>query len=214
MSDSDMSSSLRTKLLWLIAGRAAAITLVLGSAILIQIKSPGSLPIDPFFILIAVTYGLTVVYSLLLNQSERYRWLVDLQLGCDAVIVSAIVYLTGGVASYFSPLYALPIIAASTIESRRGGVMVGVLSAILYSGLVLVQYLRPRGVADFVTIRRCCRRSAWRGSRSASTCSGSSPSPRSAATWRKVCVAPTNNWRSRRTRSPTCRRSASTSSTA
>src|SRR3954469_2762331 len=138
-----MSSALRTKLLWLIAGRAAAITLVLGSAILIQIKSPGSLPIDPFFVLIAVTYGLTVVYSLLLNHSERYRWLVDLQLGCDAVIVSAIVYLTGGVASYFSPLYALPIIAASTIESRRGGVMVGVLSAILYSGLVLVQYYGP-----------------------------------------------------------------------
>src|SRR3954451_13974575 len=142
-----MSSALRTKLLWLIAGRAAAITLVLGSAILIQIKSPGSLPIDPFFVLIAVTYGLTVVYSLLLNHSERYRWLVNLQLGCAAVIVSAIVYLTGGVASYFSPLYALPIIAASTIESRRGGVMVGVLSSILYSGVALAQYYGPEMLA-------------------------------------------------------------------
>jgi len=138
-----MDSTLRSKLLWLIAARAAAITLVLGSAILIQIKSPGVLPIDPFFVLIGITYALTVVYSVLLNHSERYRWLVDLQLGCDAVIVSAIVYLTGGVASYFSPLYALPIIAGSTIESRRGGVMVGVLSAILYSGLVLVQYYGP-----------------------------------------------------------------------
>jgi two-component system sensor histidine kinase PilS (NtrC family) len=59
------------------------------------------------------------------------------------VIVSAIVHLTGGVASYFSPLYALPIIAASTVESRRGGVMVGVLSSILYSGLVLAQYYGP-----------------------------------------------------------------------
>jgi two-component system, NtrC family, sensor histidine kinase PilS len=134
---------LRKKLLWLIAGRAAAITLLLGSAILIQIKSPGALPIDPFFLLIGLTYALTVVYSLLLNHSERHRWLVDLQLGCDAVIVSAIVHLTGGVASYFSPLYALPIIAASTIESRRGGVMVGVLSSILYSGLVLSQYYAP-----------------------------------------------------------------------
>ena len=37
------------KLLWLIAGRAAVVTLLLGSAILIQIKSPGALPIDPFF---------------------------------------------------------------------------------------------------------------------------------------------------------------------
>src|SRR3954465_179491 len=100
-------NSLRRQLLWLIAGRAAAITLVLGSAILIQIKSPGALPIDPFFVLIGVTYALTAVYSLLLNYSERYRWLVDLQLGCDAVIVSAIVYLTGGGGGFFSPPYAV-----------------------------------------------------------------------------------------------------------
>ena len=94
------------------------------------------------------------------------------------MIVSAIVYLTGGVASYFSPLYALPIIAGSTIESRRGGVMVGVLSAILYSGLVLVQYYGTGLPRRSGTIPPCCRRSGWRGSRSASTCSGSSPSPR------------------------------------
>jgi two-component system sensor histidine kinase PilS (NtrC family) len=56
------------------------------------------------------------------------------------VIVSAIVLLTGGVTSYFSSLYTLPIIAASTIESRRGGRMVGVLSSVFYAGLVVVQY--------------------------------------------------------------------------
>ena len=50
-----------------------------------------------------------------------------MQLACDAVIVSALVYLTGGVSSYFTSLYTLPIIAASTIQSRRGGMMVGVL---------------------------------------------------------------------------------------
>jgi hypothetical protein len=62
-------NNLRKKLLWLIAGRAAAITLLLGSAILIQIKSPGTLPIDPFFLLIGVTYALTAVYSLLLKYA-------------------------------------------------------------------------------------------------------------------------------------------------
>ena len=50
-----MRGTLRGKLLWLIGGRAAAITLLLGSAILIQIKSPGALPIDPFFFLIGLT---------------------------------------------------------------------------------------------------------------------------------------------------------------
>ena len=42
------STTLRVKLLWLIAGRAAVVTLLLGSAILIQLESPGALPIDPF----------------------------------------------------------------------------------------------------------------------------------------------------------------------
>jgi two-component system sensor histidine kinase PilS (NtrC family) len=138
-----MTPPLRSKLLWLIAGRAAAITLLLGSAILIQIKSPGTFPVDPFFLVIGATYTLTAIYCLLLRFAERQRWLVDLQLGCDAVIVSAIVHLTGGVSSYFTSLYALPIIAASMIESRRGGVMVGVLSSILYLGLVLAQYYTP-----------------------------------------------------------------------
>ena len=135
-----MVTATRRKLLWLIAARAAVITLLLGSAILIQIKSPGALPIDPFFFLIGLTYGLTVVYSLILKHAERSRWLVDLQLGCDAVIVSAIVHLTGGVTSYFSSLYTLPIIAASAIQSWRGGMMVGALSSVMYAGLVVAQY--------------------------------------------------------------------------
>jgi two-component system sensor histidine kinase PilS (NtrC family) len=56
------------------------------------------------------------------------------------VIVSTIVYLTGGVNSYFSTLYTLPIIAATMVESRRGGVMVGILSGLAYSGIVVAQF--------------------------------------------------------------------------
>ena len=122
-----MSPNFRRRLLWLIGGRAAVVTLLLGSAILIQIQAPGSLPIDPFFFLIGLTYALTVVYILLLRHAEQHRWIVDVQLACDAVIVSALVYLTGGVSSYFTSLYTLPIIAASTIQSQRTGMMVGVL---------------------------------------------------------------------------------------
>jgi two-component system, NtrC family, sensor histidine kinase PilS len=135
-----MSPNFRRRLLWLIGGRAAVVTLLLGSAILIQIQAPGSLPIDPFFFLIGLTYALTVVYVLLLRHAEEHRWLVDVQLACDALIVSALVYLTGGVSSYFTSLYTLPIIAASTIQSQRTGMMVGVLSSVMYAGLASAQY--------------------------------------------------------------------------
>jgi two-component system, NtrC family, sensor histidine kinase PilS len=132
--------TIRRKLLWLITARAAVISVLLGSAVLIQIKSPGSFPIDPYFFLLGLTFALTVVYSLTLRQAERHRWLVDLQLAADAGIVSAIVYLTGGVNSYFSTLYALPIVAASMLQRWHGGIVVGVLSSVLYTGIVLAQY--------------------------------------------------------------------------
>ncbi|HEX5475780.1 MAG TPA: ATP-binding protein [Vicinamibacterales bacterium] len=133
-------STMRRKLLWLIGGRVAVVTVLLGSAILIQIKTPEAFPTDPFFFLIGLTYALTAIWALTLKVAERQRWLVDVQLACDAIIVSAIVYLTGGVGSYFSSLYTLPIIAASVVQSGRGGLMAGVLSSVLYGGLVLAQY--------------------------------------------------------------------------
>ena len=131
---------MRRKLLWLIGGRAAVITLLLGSAILIQIKAPGSLAVDPFFFMIGLTYALTVVYTLALPFVERHRWMIDLQLGADAIIVSAIVHFTGGVISYFTSLYVLPIIAAAMIQSWRGGIMVAVLGSLIYTGIGASQY--------------------------------------------------------------------------
>ncbi len=138
-------NTLRRKLLWLIAGRAAAITFVLGAAILVQYRAEYSpalawFQIGPFFGLIGLTYGLTIVWRLTLRYVDRHPWLIDVQLACDALIVSGIVYLTGGAASYFSTLYTMPIIAASTVQSWRGGLMVSVLSSILYVGIVVAQY--------------------------------------------------------------------------
>ena len=131
---------LRRQLLWTLGLRVAIVTILLGTGILVQITTPGALPIDPFFFVIGLTYALTVVYALTLKYVERYRWLIDVQLGADALIVSAVVFMTGGVISYFSTLYVLPVVAASVLQSRRGGVLVGVLSALMYGGVVLSQY--------------------------------------------------------------------------
>src|SRR5262245_3563039 len=138
------TKTLRRNLLWLIAGRAAVLTVLLGSGFaMVQMDAPGlSFPIDPFFAFIGLTYALTLLWILTLRWVNRHPWLIDVQVACDALIVSAIVHLTGGVSSYLSSLYTLPIIAASTVQSSRGGLMVSVLSSILYTGLVIAQYQR------------------------------------------------------------------------
>src|SRR4051812_46196280 len=133
-------SPLRRKLLWLIGGRAAVITLLLGSASLILYRRPGELPISPLFGVIGLTYALTIVWTLTLPFVDRHRWMIDVQVAADAVIVSVLVHITGGVSSYFASLYTLPIIAASTVRSWRGGLMVTVLSSVMYAGLVIAQY--------------------------------------------------------------------------
>jgi two-component system sensor histidine kinase PilS (NtrC family) len=136
---------LRRKLGWLIAIRVVISTVLLGSATFFQITLPGSFPVDPFFILIGLTYALTAFYAATLRLVDRYRWLVDVQLACDAIIVSAFIYFTGGITSYFSSLYVLPVVAAATVQYRRGGLLVATLSAVLYGGVVLAQYLTAAG---------------------------------------------------------------------
>ncbi|HEY6362864.1 MAG TPA: hypothetical protein VIX63_17280, partial [Vicinamibacterales bacterium] len=131
----------RSRLATLITVRVVVGTLLLGWAILIQISRPGSFPIDPFFFLIAVTYGLSVLNIATLRLVDRYPWLLDVQLGTDALLVSAFIYVTGGITSYFSSLYVLPIIAASTIRFLRGALQVAALSALLYLATVAAQYV-------------------------------------------------------------------------
>ena len=137
---------LRQSVARLIAIRAVIGTILLGSATFMRITERGSFAVDPFFFLIGFTYALTIGYALALRLVERHRWLVDLQLGIDALLVSAFIYFTGGITSYFTSLYVLPVIAASTIQFRRGGMMVATLSTVLYVGLVLAQYLAASGL--------------------------------------------------------------------
>src|SRR5262245_6165172 len=111
-----------------------------------QVKAPGSFPVDPFFLLIALTYALAILYAVTLHLVDRHRWLIDLQLTCDAIIVSAFISLTGGVTSLFSLLYVLPIVAGSMVGFRRGGLLVATLSAVIFSSLVAAQYLTASGL--------------------------------------------------------------------
>ena len=141
-----LETELRRTVAWMIAVRAVIGTILLGSATFAQITAPGSFPVDPFFFLIGLTYALTISYALTLRLVDRHRWLVDLQLAGDALIVSAFIYITGGINSYFTSLYVLPIVAASTVQFRRGALMVAVLSTVLFCGLVLAQYLTAWGL--------------------------------------------------------------------
>jgi two-component system sensor histidine kinase PilS (NtrC family) len=133
-------SERRRRLVWLIAIRAIISTLLLGASLIVQINSPGAVPLRPFYFLISLSYALTVVNALTLRWTDRHRWLVDAHLVSDVVVVSGFIAVTGGVTSFFALLYVLPIIAASTLQGRRGGLVIGALSSAIYGALVVLQY--------------------------------------------------------------------------
>jgi len=137
--------SLRQRLAMHIAVRLVVATVVLGSAIVVQLRAPGALPVNPFFFLIGLTYAASLGFIGSLRFVERFPWLTDLHFAIDTMIISAAVFLTGGVESLFTTLFMLPIVAASTVQFRRGGLQLAGLSTILLIGLVLTQYLYANG---------------------------------------------------------------------
>ena len=107
---------LRRKLFSLIAIRVAISALLLGSAVFVQLTTPRVSPGEPLFVLIGITFALNVLWLLTLSWAERYRWMVDIQLACDTLIVSGFIVVTGGINSYFAALFVLPIAGASSLQ--------------------------------------------------------------------------------------------------
>ena len=70
-----MRTDLRGQVGWLIAIRAMISTLLLGGATVARITAPDSFAVDPFFLLIAVTYVVTIVSAATLGLVDRHRWL-------------------------------------------------------------------------------------------------------------------------------------------
>jgi two-component system sensor histidine kinase PilS (NtrC family) len=140
--------TLRRRLAAHIAVRLIVATALLGSAVVVQLREPGAWPVNPFFFLIGVTYAVSLAFIGSLPFVERFPWLTDVHFAIDSVIVSAAVFLTGGIESLFTILYMLPIVAAASVQFRRGGLQVAGLSTILFVGVVLVQYLYVNAYLD------------------------------------------------------------------
>jgi len=140
--------SLRQRLSTHIALRLVIATALLGAAIVVELRAPGAFPTRPVSLLLGVVYAVSLLFIATLRVVDRFPWLTDLHFAIDALLVTGCIYLTGGVTSLLSSLYVLPIVAASTIQYRRGALLMAALSAILYGGLVLTQFLEATGNLD------------------------------------------------------------------
>ncbi len=132
--------------------RVVVVTALMGSAVIVEvIRRPGG-PTDPLYFLIALTYLLTIIYALAWPFTrDRRRQLAYVQILGDLLIITGIVYYTGGIDSNFSSLYFISIMAASIILLRRGGLVAATAASILYGSLIQALFLgelSPYSAAD------------------------------------------------------------------
>ncbi|HTP41612.1 MAG TPA: ATP-binding protein [Nitrospiria bacterium] len=128
---------LRRKLKWLIGFRVLAVTVLLGSSILLAIGYGVHFPTVPiFYLLIGITYLLTILYSLALSHTSTLRLQAGLQLACDVMLETALVLGTGGSDSPFHLLYVISIIAGSMLLGWRGSLWVATSVSGLYGMVV------------------------------------------------------------------------------
>ncbi len=132
-----------SKIKWLMFFRAVVATILLGATAFIQIKENQlfqQLSPQFLYLLIALIYVLTILYTIILPRLKRLRAFAYGQLLGDVLFVTILIYLTGGIESIFSWVYLLPIFGASTILYRRGGIFIASASTIFYGALIDLEY--------------------------------------------------------------------------
>ena len=105
---------------WLGRVRFLAITFLVGIVIAARHLTPMPVPVRSFVQLIALWYTLAIFYVILRRWVPQARWHAPLQIACDLLLVTGVVYSTGMQDSYFVSLYLLAILMASVLFSRRG----------------------------------------------------------------------------------------------
>lgn len=97
------------------------------------------------FVLIGATYGLSVVYLLLLRVPRLVEPLAYVQIGLDGVLVSALVFMTQGVESPFAFAYVFVVLSASMTLYRRGGLIAAATTIVMFGSILVVQLWGPFG---------------------------------------------------------------------
>jgi signal transduction histidine kinase len=115
--------------------RLVVLTSLLVSAFIIQLSSPDTQPNPPFYYLILGAYGFSAVFFALYAVGRGLVAQAYVQVVFDLLLITAFVYISGGIASSMYFLYLFPVIAASLVISGRAGYLAASLSAILFGTL-------------------------------------------------------------------------------
>lgn len=138
-----LASKLRTasasKLKALIFFRAGFVSLLFGAGVVLDVGL-GLIPYPHWLsVFISGLYGLTIVYSLLYQRFGENVRFAYVQFCGDILAEAVLVYMSGGIGSWFTFTFPLTILSASIILHGRGGYLVASFATIVYGGILGLQ---------------------------------------------------------------------------
>ena len=147
------SPPLEPRLKRLMLFRVVMITTLLLIAIYVEAVSETLRPVNPLYYLIAATYALTILYVLAMRFAPHPEAQVYVQVAADLLIITGLVYLTGGTGNRtgFILLYPISVLSGSILLYRGKGLLLAGLATLFYGGLLVAVRsgaIPPQGLAD------------------------------------------------------------------
>ncbi|MEW6215312.1 MAG: ATP-binding protein [Nitrospirota bacterium] len=139
---SENVTALKIKIKALIAFRAVFVTLLLGSSFLFKAGYEKFPYAHALSYLIVSLYALTIIYSLLFERIKNLVAFAYTQLVLDVIFGMILIYISGGIDSWFSFILILTVISSSIVLNKRAGYITSTLSSVLYGTLITLQFYR------------------------------------------------------------------------
>jgi two-component system sensor histidine kinase PilS (NtrC family) len=152
--------------------RLVMVTTLLLIAAYVEAISETLAPVNPLYFLIGATYVLTVFHAVALRFGRTFVPHVYAQVAGDLLVITGLVYISGGIRTGFMLLYPLSVLSGSVLLPKRRGLILAAIATVLYGGilwavrselvrptqgLLEVLYLPPRTLvySVFVTAVAC-----------------------------------------------------------
>ena len=132
----------RKNILWLIVLRLVVMVTLLLSTLIIQSAAPFFLPLVPFYILVFASLLMSAGYFILYRISPNTTFQAYLQVILDLVLITGLVYISGGLSGSFYFLYVFAILAGGAILPKRAAYLIAALAAICFGIMVDGIYYR------------------------------------------------------------------------
>ena len=132
----------RVWLTWLVKVRILILTILLGVELAVAQFTPVVFPIRLLVDTILLAYAISAFYLVLLHFWNEPKVQAVLQVISDLLLVSLLVYVTGGVDSSLNFLYPLVIVVASIVLPRVWAYLTAALAFILYGTVLELCYFQ------------------------------------------------------------------------